>query len=199
MKHILFFFALIISSATYAQDVTDTLVVESGKVYTITTTNYENGNQQIFKQFIGDTSNIQTVYANLISAKAASLAVDVKSVSRYPAILTDLRKNANSILAASGKDAMAAIQADNEAYFLNANATWDLGGTATTFSKTAQGAMRYKVGTATVKSLIIFGDVVRLVNYSASRGVDLYKISANVWINPDRTIVLRRTLPGSRQ
>lgn len=199
MKYILFFFALITAFSAIAQDVTDTLVVESGKVYTITTTNYDNGNQLVFKQFIGDTSNIQTVYANLISAKAASLAVDVKSVSRYPAILTDLRKNANSILAASGKDAMAEIQADNEAYFLNANATWDLGGTATTFSKTAQGAMRYKVGTATVKSLIIFGDVVRLVNYSASRGVDLYKISANVWINPDRTIVLRRTLPGSRQ
>jgi len=199
MKYILFFFAFIISASAFAQDVTDTLVVESGKVYTITTTNYDNGNQQIFKQFIGDTSNIQTVYANLISAKAASLAVDVKSVSRYPVILTDLRKNANSILAASGKDAMAAIQSDNEAYFLNANATWDLAGTATTFSKTNAGVMRYKIGTATAKNLIIFGDVIRLVNYIASRDVDLYKVSANVWINPDRTIVLRRTLPGSRQ
>lgn len=199
MKYILFFFALIISASALAQDITDTLVVESGKVYTITTTNYDNGNQQIFKQFIGDTSNIQTVYASLIQAKASALAIDVKSVSRYPAILTDLRKNAISIFTASGKDAMAAIQAYNEAYFLNANATWDLSGTAATFSKTNAGVMRYKAGTATAKNLIIFGDVIRLVNYIASRDVDLYKVSANVWINPDRTIVLRRTLPGSRQ
>ena len=44
-----------------AQDVTDTLVVENGKVFTITTTNYDNGNQMVFKQLLADTSTIQTV------------------------------------------------------------------------------------------------------------------------------------------
>lgn len=182
-----------------AQDVTDTLVVENGKVFTITTTNYDNGNQMVFKQLLADTSTIQTVYSNLITSKAASLAIDVKSISRYPAIMTDLRKNALALWTATGKDIMAAIQADNEAYFLNANATWHLSGTATTFSKTNAGVMRYKVGTATAKNLIIFGDIVRLVNYSTGRDVDLYKFGPNLWSNADKTIVLRRTLPGSRQ
>lgn len=199
MKYIISILAFIMPLLVSAQDVTDTLVVENGKVFTITTTNYDNGNQMVFKQLLADTSTIQTVYSNLIASKAAALAIDVQSISRYPAIMTDLRKNALSLLSATGKDIMAEIQANNEAYFLNTAATWDVNGSPTTLSKTLAGVMRYKIGSSATKTLTIFGNVIRLNGYETGRNVDLYKISANVWINPDRTIVLRRTLTGSRQ
>lgn len=182
-----------------AQDVTDTLVVENGKVFTVTTTNYDNGNQMVFKQLLADTSTIQTVYSNLITSKAASLATDVKSISKYPGIMTYLRKNALALFAATGKDIMTEIQSNNEAYFLNTAATWDVNGLPTTLSKTQAGVMRYKIGAVSTKTFTIFGDIIRLNGYETGRNVDLYKIGANVWINPDRSIILRRTLTGARR
>jgi hypothetical protein len=61
------------------------------------------------------------------------------------------------------------------------------------------GQMRYKIGAVSTKTFTIFGDIIRLNGYETGRNVDLYKIGANVWINPDRSIILRRTLTGARR
>lgn len=194
----LFAFAFLLPTLLCAQSepVSDTsyLVKQGTDFFEVITLLYADGSEQTTKTLIGDTAALVSAAKNRMTSKAASMAVDVRYVSTFRKQLTGLVRESNAVLALTGIDPQKQVQDEHVAPFLLDG--WTVKRDATTdpvvFTVNAQGNLRYSVGGAATKAGQLFGNAMRLKNYpSNGTDTDVYRLQNGVWVNADRTVILR--------
>lgn len=163
--------------------------------FEVKTATYQDGSEITTKTLIGDTTALVQSAKDRITAKAATMAVDVRYVSTFRKQITSLVRESNAVLALTGIDPQKKVQDEYSAPFLVAG--WSVkreGGTPdpVEFTVNAQGNLRFSVNGAATKAGQLFGNALRLKNYpSNGTDTDVYALQNGVFVNADRTVVLR--------
>lgn len=183
-------------SAQSGEPVSDTsyLVKQGIQFFEVKTSTYQDGSEFTTKTLIGDTSALVQATRDRITSKAATMAVDIRYVSTFKKQITTLVRESNAVLALTGIDPQKAVQDEFVAPFLIAG--WTLKRDATTdpieFTVNGQGNLRFSVNGAATKAGQLFGNTLRLKNYpSNGNDTDVYRLPNGVFVNADRSIVLR--------
>ncbi len=197
MKNLLFAFILLpMLLAAQSEPLSDTtyFVKQGNQFFEVITFIYPDGSEQTTKTLIGDTAALVSSAKARMTSKAASMAVDIRYVSTFRKQLTALVRESNAVLALTGIDPQKQVQDEHVAPFLLDG--WTIKRDATTdplvFTVNGQGNLRFSVNGAATKAGQLFGATLRLKNYP-SNGVDtdVYRLQNGVFVNADRTVILR--------
>ncbi len=197
MKNLLFAFILLpMLLAAQSEPLSDTtyFVKQGNQFFEVITFIYPDGSEQTTKTLIGDTAALVSSAKARMTSKAASMAVDIRYVSTFRKQLTALVRESNAVLALTGIDPQKQVQDEHVAPFLLDG--WTIKRDATTdplvFTVNGQGNLRFSVNGAATKAGQLFGATLRLKNYP-SNGVDtdVYRLPNGVFVNADRTVILR--------
>jgi len=198
MKFSLFAFLLfpLILSAQNGEPVSDTsyITAQGGIFSEVKTFIYADGSELSTKTPIGDSLALAAATKARIESTAASMAVDVRYVSTFKKKITTLVRESNAVLALTGIDPQKQVQDEYSAPFLTAG--WALRHDGTTadiaFTVNAQGNLRYSVAGGTTRQAQLLGAVLRLKQYPAQgTDTDVYRLQNGVYVNADRSIILR--------
>lgn len=197
MKHTLFF--LLLSLQISAQEVTkDTsyLTNSGGNFFNVTRIEYSDGAYSENKALVGDTSAILSLYVNKISTEANQYASAAVIAMKAQSATAQMAKLDTIISAMLLRSPITSIMDSYEREFLQG--TWEIrfGGvnTSVTFPRLSTNKrirMLPKGGTA--RTMLLYGNMMRIVNYPVTGPQTLFKIREGRWENLTRTIVLRRT------
>lgn len=202
MKKILFFFLLIpvIAFAQNGEPVSDTAYIFSQQTaaglrfYEVKTFVYQDGSELTSKTLIGDSLTLLQSATAKIQASSASWAVDIRHVSTFKRKITATIREADQGRTLTGTDPQREIQMQQQAAFLEPGWKIRRDGTASdiVFTVNAQGALRYSVAGGQTRGATTLGSAMRLNNYpSSGTDTDLYVLPSGVWINADRSVILR--------
>lgn len=183
-------------SAQNGDPVTDTsyITLQGGQFFEVKMQTFQDGSSINTQTLIGDsTALVQATEARIVS-KAATLAVDARYVSQSRKTLTGLIREDNAVETATGVSPLKNIVAQYSGAFLESG--WKIKETGAAvdiaFSVNGAGNLRYTPDGGTTRTAILFGDAIRLRNWSGTNDLDLYQLKAGgAWINLDRTVVLR--------
>lgn len=196
MKHTFFFILLTLQVS--AQEITkDTsyLTNSGGVFFNVTRVEYDNGAYSENSTVVGDTLAVLSLYVNRISNEAnqyASAAVVAMRAQSATAALAKLDTVMTSRLARSP---ITAIMDSYEREFLEGR--WQIVNsgvpTAVTFPRLSTNKrIRMLPQGSTARTMLIYGNMLRLVNYPVSGNNTLFKVREGRWENLTRTIILRR-------
>ena len=198
MKKLLFLLVCLPIFAT-AQEITkDTSWFSNtgGNFFNVTRIEYDNGTYTETASLVGDTTAMVSYYANYISAQAqnyASAAIVAMKAQSATATLAKLDTIATQRLLRSP---LTAVMSSFEREFLHGS--WEIQyngtNTAVTFPRLSTNQrIRLLPSGGSARTLLIFGNMLRLANYPVTGNNTLFKIREGRWENLTRTIVLRRT------
>ena len=197
MKHTLFF--LLLALQISAQEVTkDTsyLTNTGGNFFSVTRIEYSDGAYSENKTLVGDTSAILSLYVNKISSEANQYASAAIIAMKAQSATSQMAKLDTVISAMLLLSPITSIMGSYEREFLQG--TWEIqfGGTNTsvTFPRLSTNKrIRMLPQGGTARTIILYGNMMRIVNYPIAGPQILFKIREGRWENITRTIVLRRT------
>lgn len=155
---------------------------------------YADGSEQTFKTLIGDSATLVAAARARLSSQAATMAVDVRYVSKYRRQFSELLREAAEVQALTGTDPQKQVQQEFQEPFLQSGWTIRRDGTNSpvNFSLNAQGMLRYNVNGGSNSQANLIGQAVRLRNYpSSGTFTDLFRNENGVWVNAEGTIILR--------
>lgn len=199
MKKLLFYLLLFAPAFLFAQSgepVSDTsyFVQQGPQFYEVKTAIYQDGSELTTKTLIGDTTAMVESAKARLTSSAATMAVDIRHVSTFKKKFTTLVRESDQVKALTGVDPQRSVQEDYDDAFLVSG--WKIRRDGTTndvvFTVNAQGALRYAVAGGQTRAATLIGNAVRLNNYpSNGTDTDLFALPNGVWVNADRSIVLR--------
>lgn len=198
MKRLLFLLLLtpFFTAAQNGEPVSDTsyLVKQDTVFFEVKTSTYQDGSELTTKTLIGDTTDLVQAARDRITAKAATMAVDIRYVSTFRKQITSLMRESDAVLALTGIDPQKLVQNDFSAPFLISG--WKIRRDDTTsdieFGVNGQGVLRYSINGGSTKATQLFGNAMRLKNYpSNGTDTDIYLLPNGVWVNADRTVIMR--------
>lgn len=198
MKNIIFllaFFPLFLAAQT-GEPVLDTSYFEKqgGTFFEIKKQVFQDGSEQTWKTVIGDSAAFVTSAKNRLVSQSTTMAVDVRHVSTYSRRFKDLLRESDQVRTLTGTDPQRLVQDELADQFLAG--TWSIKRDGTTsdvvFTLNAQGALRFSVAGGATKAALVIGDAMRLKNYpSNGTDTDVFRLPNGVWVNVDRSVVLR--------
>ena len=197
MKKLLFL--LLFPAFLSAQEITkDTsyLTNSGGNFFNVNRIEYDNGAYSETSAMIGDTLAVLSLYANKISSEANQYAAAAVIAMRAQSATAVLAKLDTVMAARLARSPITAIMDSYEREFLQG--TWEIvnGGVATsvTFPRlSTNNRIRLLPAGGTARTMIIYGNMLRLVGYPVSGNNTLFKVKEGRWGNLTRTIILRRT------
>lgn len=206
MKNTLLFFLLFISATVFAQSVTpkDTTyrVNIGGFFYQQREQTFANGDQDVTRRLIGDTSQLQSVESQKIEEFASRVTNDAFFVSQTPKNLRDITRLSNEVGQITGTTSLRVIQAKFDSNFILHQ--WKITDDSTqniVFSKNAQGQLRYAINGLPARNATIYGATLIVLNNYRSSGKDvvLYRFAgSNSFQDILRQITLKRTYQPNR-
>jgi len=187
--------ALQISAQEITKD-TSYLTNSGGNFFNVTRVEYGDGAYSENKTLVGDTSAILSLYVNKISneanqyAAAAIIAMKAQSATSQMAKLDTVM---TSILLRSP---ITSIMDSYEREFLQG--VWEIqyNGTNTTVTfprLSTNKRIRMLPAGGTARTMLLYGNMMRIVNYPITGPQTLFKVREGRWENLTRTIVVRRT------
>lgn len=197
MKYILFF--LLLTLQISAQEVTkDTsyLTNSGGNFFNITRIEYSDGAYSENKTLVGDTSAILSLYVNRISNEANQYASAAIIAMKAQSATAQMAKLDTIISAMLLRSPITSIMDSYEREFLQG--TWEIQyngtNTAVTFPRLSTNKrIRMLPAGGTARTMLLYGNVMRIVNYPITGPQTLFKVRGGRWENLARTIVVRRT------
>ena len=192
-------FLLLFPAFLSAQEVTrDTsyLTNSGGNFFNVNRIEYDNGAYSETSAMIGDTLAVLSLYANKISSEANQYAAAAVIAMRAQSATAVLAKLDTVMAERLARSPITAIMDSYEREFLQG--TWEIvnGGVATsvTFPRLSTNKrIRLLPAGGTARTMIIYGNMLRLVGYPVSGNNTLFKVKEGRWGNLTRTIILRRT------
>lgn len=197
MKQLLFL--LLLPALMDAQEVTrDTsyLTNSGGNFFNVNRVEYENGAYSETSTMIGDTLAVLSLYANKISSQANQYASAAVVAMRAQSATATLIKLDTAMTARLARSPITAIMDSYEREFLEGS--WQIVNsgvpTSVTFPRLSTNKrIRLLPQGSTARTMIVYGNMLRLVNYPISGNNTLFKVRDGRWENLTRTIILRRT------
>ena len=197
MKNLLFilFFPAFFTAQEVTRD-TSYLTSSGGNFFNVNRVEYDNGAYSEVSTLIGDTLSILSLYVNKISSEANQYASAAVIAMRAQSAAATLAKLDTVMTARLARSPITAIMDSYEREFLQG--TWEIvnGGVATsvTFPRLSTNKrIRLLPAGGTARTMIIYGNMLRLVGYPVSGNNTLFKVKEGRWGNLTRTIILRRT------
>lgn len=197
MKNLLFilFFPAFLTAQEVTRD-TSYLTSSGGNFFNVNRVEYDNGAYSEVSTLIGDTLSILSLYVNKISSEANQYASAAVIAMRAQSAAATLAKLDTVMTARLARSPITAIMDSYEREFLQG--TWEIvnGGVATsvTFPRLSTNKrIRLLPAGGTARTMIIYGNMLRLVGYPVSGNNTLFKVKEGRWGNLTRTIILRRT------
>jgi len=192
-------FLLLFPAFLSAQEVTrDTsyMTNSGGNFFNVNRIEYDNGAYSETSAMIGDTLAVLSLYANKISSEANQYAAAAVIAMRAQSATAVLAKLDTVMAERLARSPITAIMDSYEREFLQG--TWEIvnGGVATsvTFPRLSTNKrIRLLPAGGTARTMIIYGNMLRLVGYPVSGNNTLFKVKEGRWGNLTRTIILRRT------
>lgn len=207
MKKILFFALLICSlSALQAQTVEqskDTTIITNvgGTFFEVRRIEYTDGTYNESSSKIGDTTAMVSVYVNRIAQESEQIAAAAATAYRMRQKTSDWARLDTITTARLLRSPITAIADSYEREFLTGNWQIEFSGTSTaaTFPRLSSNKrIRLQPATGgTARTMLLYGKVMRLVNYPFTGLNTLFQLREGYWINLEfgdsaRRIVLRR-------
>ena len=205
MKQTLFFALLFLCSlSAFTQTVTlDTtyIVNQEGVFFEVSRIEYANGSYSEKKDFLGDTVTIFNRYVAKIEGEANEIAAAAATAYRMRQKTSDWAKLDTITTARLLRSPITAIADSYEKEFLTGNWQIEFSGTSTaaTFPRLSSNKrIRLQPATGgTPRTMLLYGKVMRLVNYPFAGPNTLFQLRAGYWINLEfgntaQRIVLRR-------
>lgn len=206
MKQSLFSIFLFCAFFAQAQEVTPTLdttfiVNKGGNFFEVSRIEYTNGAYSESSALIGDTTAMLNRYVARIESEANAIAAAAQTAYRMRQKTSDWAKLDTITTARLGRSPITAIADVYENEFLQGNWQIEFSGTSTaaTFPRLSSNKrIRLQPATGgTARTMLIYGNILRLVNYPFSGLNTLFKLKDGYWINLEfgnsaQRVVLRR-------
>lgn len=196
MKQILFFLllALQISAQEITKD-TSYLTNSGGNFFNVSRVEYENGAYSEISTLIGDTLSVLSLYVNKISNEANRYAAAATIAMRAQSATASLSKLDTIMTAKLLRSPITSIMDSYEREFLVGS--WQIISsgipTSVTFPRLSTNKrIRLLPSGGTARTMLIYGNMLRLTNYPVSGNNTLFKVREGRWENLTRTIILRR-------
>lgn len=197
MKNLLFilFFPAFLTAQEVTRD-TSYLTNSGGNFFNVNRIEYDNGAYSETSTLVGDTLAVLSLYANKIANEANQYAAAAVIAMRAQSATAVLAKLDTVMAERLARSPITAIMDSYEREFLQG--TWEIvnGGVATsvTFPRLSTNKrIRLLPAGGTARTMIIYGNMLRLVGYPVSGNNTLFKVKEGRWGNLTRTIILRRT------
>lgn len=196
MKKLLFLllFPAFISAQEITRD-TSYLTNSGGNFFNVNRIEYENGAYSETSTMIGDTLAVLSLYANKISSEANRYASAAVVAMRAQAATATLSKLDTIMTAKLLRSPITSIMDSYEREFLVGS--WQIISsgipTSVTFPRLSTNRrIRLLPSGGTARTMLIYGNMLRLTNYPVSGNNTLFKVREGRWENLTRTIILRR-------
>lgn len=190
----LFLFPTLLSAQEITKD-TSYLTNSGGNFFNVNRVEYENGAYSETSSMIGDTLAVLSLYANKISSEANQYAAAAVIAMRAQSATATLAKLDTLMTARLARSPITAIMDSYEREFLEGS--WQIVNsgvpTSVTFPRLSTNKrIRLLPQGSTARTMLIYGNMLRLVNYPVSGNNILFKVRKGRWENLTRTIILRR-------
>lgn len=205
MKNILLFALLLCGlSALQAQSVEqskDTTIITNvgGTFFEVRRIEYTDGTYNESSSKIGDTTAMVSIYVNRIAQESEQIAQAAQTAYRMRQKTSDWAKLDTITTARLLRSPITAIADSYEREFLTGNWVIEFSGTSTaaTFPRLSSNKRIRLQANGTARTMILYGKVMRLVNYPFSGLNTLFQLREGYWINLEfgnsaQRIVLRR-------
>jgi len=196
MKHTFFFLllALQISAQEITKD-TSYLTNSGGNFFNVSRVEYENGAYSEISTLIGDTLSVLSLYVNKISNEANRYAAAATIAMRAQSATASLSKLDTIMTAKLLRSPITSIMDSYEREFLVGS--WQIISsgipTSVTFPRLSTNKrIRLLPSGGTARTMLIYGNMLRLTNYPVSGNNTLFKVREGRWENLARTIILRQ-------
>lgn len=201
----LFFIFLFFAFSAKAQEITiDTsfIINSGGNFFEISRVVYSNGTYTESSTIVGDTTAMLNRYVAKIESEANAIAAAAQTAYRMRQKTSDWAKLDTITTTRLGRSPITAIADVYEKEFLQGNWQIEFSGTTTsvTFPRLSTNKrIRMLPATGvTARTMLLYGNVLRIVNYPFTGLNTIFKLKDGYWINldfgdPARRIVLRRT------
>ncbi len=205
MKNILFFALLLCSLSALQAQTTDptkdtTIITNVGGVFfEVRRLEYPDGTYNESSARIGDTTAMVSVYVNRIAAEADQLAQAAATAYRLRQKTTEWARLDTVVTQRLGRSPITAIMDSYEREFLSGSWQIEFSGTtaAATFPRLSSNKRIRLQANGTARTMLLYGKVMRLVNYPFTGLNTLFQLRDGYWINLEfgdsaRRVVLRR-------
>jgi hypothetical protein len=197
---ILLFAAFTASAQTQTVTLDTTYIVNSGgNFFEVARIEYSNGAYSEKRDFLGDTLTIYNRYVAKIEGEANEIAAAAASAYRMRQKTTDWAKLDTLTTARLLRSPITGIMDVYEKEFLTGNWQIEFSGTSTaaTFPRLSSNKRIRLQANGTARTMLIYGKVMRLVNYPFTGLNTLFQLREGYWINLEfgdsaRRVVLRR-------
>lgn len=197
---ILLFAALTASAQTQTVTLDTTYIVNSGgNFFEVSRIEYSNGAYSEKRDFLGDTLTIYNRYVAKIEGEANEIAAAAVTAYRMRQKTTDWAKLDTVTAARLLRSPITGIMDVYEKEFLSGNWQIEFSGTTTaaTFPRLSSNKRIRLQANGTARTMLIYGKVMRLVNYPFTGLNTLFQLREGYWINLEfgdsaRRVVLRR-------
>lgn len=197
MKNLLFilFFPAFLSAQEITRD-TSYLTNSGGNFFNVNRVEYDNGAYSETSTLVGDTLAVLSLYANKIANEANQYASAAIIAMRAQSATATLAKLDTSMTARLARSPITSIMSSYEREFLTGS--WEIvyngNTTAVTFPRLSTNQrIRLLPSGGTARTLLIFGNMLRIVNYPVTGNNTLFKVKDGRWENLARTIVLKKS------
>lgn len=196
MKHTFFF--LLLALQISAQEITkgtSYLTNSGGNFFNVSRVEYENGAYSEISTLIGDTLSVLSLYVNKISNEANQYAAAATIAMRAQSATASLSKLDTIMTAKLLRSPITSIMDSYEREFLVGS--WQIISsgipTSVTFPRLSTNKrIRLLPSGGTARTMLIYGNMLRLTNYPVSGNNTLFKVREGRWENLARTIILRQ-------
>ena len=197
---ILLFAAFTASAQTQTVTLDTTYIVNSGgNFFEVSRIEYSNGAYSEKRDFLGDTLTIYNRYVAKIESEANEIAAAAASAYRMRQKTTDWAKLDTLTTARLLRSPITGIMDVYEKEFLQGNWQIEFSGTtaAATFPRLSSNKRIRLQAAGIARTMVIYGNILRLVNYPFTGLNTLFRLREGYWINLEfgdsaRRVVLRR-------
>lgn len=192
-------FLLLFPAFLSAQEVTrDTsyLTNSGGNFFNVNRIEYDNGAYSETSTLVGDTLAVLSLYVNKISDKANQYASAAVVAMRAQSATATLAKLDTVMTGRLLRSPITSIMDSYEREFLQGS--WEIQYNGTTTAVTfphlsTNKRIRLLPAGGSARTMLIFGNMLRLVAYPISGNNTLFKVKEGRWENLTRTIVLKKS------
>jgi hypothetical protein len=197
---ILLFAAFTASAQTQTVTLDTTYIVNSGgNFFEVSRIEYSNGAYSEKRDFLGDTLTIYNRYVAKIEGEANEIAAAAATAYRMRQKTSDWAKLDTVTTARLLRSPITGIMDVYEKEFLTGNWQIEFSGTSTaaTFPRLSSNKRIRLQANGTARTMLLYGKVMRLVNYPFTGLNTLFQLREGYWINLEfgdsaRRVVLRR-------
>jgi hypothetical protein len=207
-QYFLILFAALFATDSFAQKsvLSDTSYISnlSGKFYETSETKYDNGEQLRTVTLIGDTAQVQLLYANIANTETRQMAAAVALTNTRNKLNGKIQRLSNTCNTTTGKTIFAYLHQLNESKWIDTTAAQNnpviitfKDGTiskALVVTKASQNVLKCKIGTDALRTFQLFGEgSIRIIDYPANgQNLYLYNIDNKIFTDYSGSIILTR-------